>query len=154
MPDRLFRRHSRGFWADTVHAVMMSLLVFPAGLIFVAVFYAAPLIETQYFPVLTPMHILSVRPAPGGSLVEAEATKLRGNCAWKQTLWYFGTRAGLSVPLPAMGHRDKPQLRSAGLLHWDNIFIPLPPEDIPNTFGDAYHACLPWGWWSRSEVYQ
>lgn len=153
MPDRLFRRASQGFRADAVHALLMSLLVFPAGLAFLAALYAAPLIETRYFPVLTPMHILSIRPAPGGSLVEAEATKVR-SCSWKQTLWYYGTRSGLNVPLPAMKHRDKPQLRPMGVLHWDNIFIPLPPEDIPNTFGDAYHACWPWGWWSRSEIYQ
>ena len=152
MPDRLFRRDPAGFHADAVHALTMSLLVFPAGLAFLAALYAAPLIETRYFPVLTPMHIVAVRPAPGGSLVDAEAQKLR-DCSWRQTLWYFGTRNGLSVPLPGMELREPPTLRGVGKVHWDNIFIPLPPEDIPNTFGDAYHACWPWGWWTRSEIY-
>ena len=152
MNNRLFRREPRGFWADAVHALMISLLVFPAGLAFLAAVFAAQSIETRYFPVLTPIHIIAVRPVPGGTLIEAEAVKLRF-CSLRQMLWYFGTRDGLSVPLGRMEDRGNTKLNGIGKVHWDNLFIPVPIEQINNTFGDAYHDCWPWGWWTRSQIH-
>jgi hypothetical protein len=153
MPNRFFRRANLTFAEELRHAISVACVVLPSALLLVTAFYAAPVIETRFFPVVTNFHITKIVAYEGGSMISAEADKVRDCPRWRQTLWYYGTRGADNVPLPTMQHLDKPKVNGIGKLEWQRIFVPVPPEDIPHTFSDAYHACWPWEWWTRSELF-
>jgi hypothetical protein len=153
MRVKFFRKESSSFRDDFLHALKVAMVVCPTAVVFITMFYTVPAIETRYFPVVTNFHITKIVAVDGGSMVSAEADKVRECPRWRLTLWYYGQRDGGNVPLPTMQHLDPPRVNGTGRVKWERIFVPVPPDQIKNTFSDAYHACWPWEWWTRSELY-
>lgn len=147
-----WRRQSKGLFEDTIHALRVGLLLCPLAILMLALYYGGPILETKYSPVVVHFKITSMRPVDGGTIISAEADKIR-DCSWTNTLWYYGTRSGLNVPLPEMRHLDAPEVKGVGHLKWKEIFIPLPPDKVKDTFSDAYHVCWPWNYLTKSEMY-
>lgn len=119
-----------------------------------ALWVAVSSLETARWPVTTPAQVYNVRAVDGGSMVAATADKLRG-CDWEKTEFRFGPRDGGSVPMPRAHHVDPPQLNVKGdVMVWNNIFLPVPPEQVSNTHWNAYHFCYPViNWQTKTEFF-
>lgn len=112
-----------------------------------------PVVETHLFPVVGRLTITEIRPVADGTEISATAEKYR-DCQWRKTVWYYGDRDGMNVPLNSAKHLDPPTVRPVGDLAWDRIFIPVRPEVVADrTFADAFHDCGS-GRLTRSELYR
>lgn len=146
MPNRMFRRESKGFWPDFIHALQ----IMPGMFLSVCVLWFGPSVwghlETQVYPVMLPASIDQVTAVDGGVMLSATARKQR-ECSWVSTTFHLGERDGLNVPITAKPHLEGPKVNGPGLLHWDKIFLPgIVKDQVPRTFADTVHLCTLWGW--------
>jgi hypothetical protein len=102
-------------------------------------------IEYYYNPVMKPGKFISGKEAENGySVISYGATKIRTECRWLETKWYYGSPAnidGLRIP---MFHGEKPSQRNAGVYIWDKTYINLPIDEIKhNSYAISVHSCNP-----------
>jgi len=145
------RTPAKDLWRGLKLAPFMFLL----GLAFAFVPGLLHGFEARQYPVVTPVAIVGpIQEVNGGIMFSGEATKLR-NCAWRETVWYFGDRNGANVVLTNSPHLDPPKINGVGRLHWDKIFLPnMTADKLPQTFADAYHSCYSFSnWLTRSAFY-
>lgn len=148
--DRLKNaRHAAGEQAMRELRIM-SLIVPLLALVWIVV----PRAETQLYPVVTEVTVLSATDAGDGwTRLEVEADKLR-DCDWRGIAWFMGQRGGRSTPVRAY-LSDPPQIRHIGRLHWSGLMVELPREAVlRNSYGDVLHEC--WGpmlWQTRSRFF-
>lgn len=142
---------------------LQRLFMTKSGLAVIALllFFSFPSLETTFAPTMKPIHEISFVAVEGGTIITASAEKVR-NCAWRQTIFYYGERGGRNtVTLSRNPHRGPPRQNAAGILTWDAIFLPVDVETARDeTHADALHSCYPlpewapWAtYWTRSKFY-
>ena len=105
------------------------------------VFYVfAPLIETRFFPVVSPFEPSGYLEALGGIEAQGGAEKFR-DCDYRGIAVYLGQRPN-GVPLRAAEFRDPPTIREPGRLEWHRLYVPVPwTLFLTDTYADALHSC-------------
>ena len=142
-------------------AVLIFAVVYSLGPVFLADYLGG--IEGQIDPVVTQMQIdgtperiapdqsgMGVTDSTPSSNVDAHATKRR-SCRFVQIEFFFGSRQGDAVPIPAY-FLDRPAMRGPGLLVWHDLIIGVPPSMLAQVFGDVLHRCHG-GWLTRTQFY-
>ena len=107
----------------------------------------APEIEGRIFPVVGPIEIVDVYEVKDGwTYFSMSAEKFRGDCKWRETIFYLGSReAGGGVFAP-FEHLEKPQDRNEGDLFWAKNRTRLTESQLrESSFADVFHQCE--GWW-------
>ena len=107
-------------------------------------FEAAPRVHGMIAPVVTPIEIHKIAStADGGSVIEAEAEKLR-DCSYRGVEWFLGP-PGANVPVVA-AFTDPPQVRRPGFLYWEGLSVGIPPAQVTGlSRGYVLHECgYPW----------
>lgn len=148
--DRL-RGARRAAGEQAMRELRIMALIVP---LFAMVWIVVPRAETQLYPVVTEVTVLSATDAGGGwTRLEVEADKLR-DCDWRGVVWFMGHRGGRSTPVRAY-LSDPPQIRHVGRLRWSGLMVELPRETVlRNSYGDVLHECLgPMLWQTRSRFF-
>ena len=97
-------------------------------------------VEGHFFPVVGELEITNTQEGYRLTRVVGTAHKYR-NCGHKKTVWYLGKRGNLRDPVVII-HKDKPQVRQAGVLYWDNIEVHLRESDVlTNSHANVIHEC-------------
>lgn len=106
-----------------------------------AVFYVfAPLIETKFFPVVSPFSATDHVDLLDGIEAGGWAEKYR-ECDYRGIEVYLGQRPN-GVPLRAAQFRDPPMVRGTGRLEWRRLYVPVPwALFLTDTYADAVHSC-------------
>lgn len=143
MGDRILRRESKGFATDAWHTLTFAAMAFGLMVLALSTVRGLLALEARFYPVMVDFKPGEYAAADGGTLFSGGAIKRR-DCDWHRTIVYLGSRQGRKVVATDKPHRDGPQIRPTGELHWDRIFVPVPPDQMGETFADALHDC---GWW-------
>lgn len=120
-------------------------------------FTVGPAVETQFFPAVSKLRILSVSSTDmRESRVEAEFTKLRG-CEYLGIAWFRGDPSGKFERVPVVlmrkdGDTSSPN-RPTGTQKAGPWIIGVPPNEIGrNSFARLSHRCHPF-WVTTTDFY-
>lgn len=121
-------------------------------------FTVGPSIETRYRPAVSKLRILAVAPdSEGGSLINAEFTKLRGECEYIGITWSRRSADGTLDRVPVIllrreGDTSSPN-RPVGTQRAGPWSVGIPPEAVRGESVVAlHHRCHPF-WTSRTDFY-
>lgn len=115
-----------------------------------------PYIEGALFPVVIDVHLIehkSAPPPPWRTIWTADAKKER-DCSYivGSIQWYIGTPDGNKQAVQSK-FNDKPQLRTAGVLEWEDLSVDLDPETTKeNSYSTVRHQCS-WRWWQTESLF-
>lgn len=109
-------------------------------------------VEGGLMPVVSQIEDVTITSADGGIVISGNATKMR-DCDWRKTVFSLGDRSGGNIILTETPHKDKPTVNGPGVLHWDNISVPISRDRMGGVFADAYHQCGWRPWLTISKFY-
>ncbi len=129
----------------TVEVVAFCGLLFMAGVPVWA--NLAPEVEGRIHPVVGQVEIVEVYDVRDGwTYFSMSAEKFRGDCKWRDTIFYLGSRAAGGGVFAPFEHLEKPQDRDKVDLFWAKNRTRLTESQLrESSFADVYHQCA--GWW-------
>ncbi len=107
----------------------------------------APDIEGRFLPVVGQIKIVEVyEVSDGWTYFSMSAPKYRGECKWRETIFYLGNRLSGEGVFAPFEHLEKPQDRSEGDLFWGKNRTRLTESQLrESAFSNVIHQCP--GWW-------
>jgi hypothetical protein len=115
-----------------------------------------PLIERDYFPVVSRLSFIEIKEVDEGSIVRFEYEKYRGACALEKVTWYLGIERRAEVaffpltdlPLTEDGISD----RDSGSFVSAEFFVGLSESELTtNSMAITIHRCHPL--WKTTSVF-
>lgn len=106
-----------------------------------------PRLHGRYSPVVSHLTITRIVEAAGnsyGSVVTGWAEKFYDDCDYVGIDWRLGERGGRNAAVGAH-FMDPAQIRDAGRLEWDALYVDLSPSQVVSlSFANVEHDCGLW----------